>query len=88
LCNSRKAALSPAEPAVTLLDPADSLRPARVILASVRSESYLHAGDTLAELGRRVPVSLAGEGARATAITDLGCEVLKRDPVADAARLA
>ena len=75
-------------PIATLLDLSDSLRPARVILASARSESYLHAADPLAELSRRVPVSLAGEGARITAVTDLGCEVLDRDPVTEAASLA
>src|SRR4051794_36260442 len=75
-------------PTATLLDLAGSLRPARVILASARSESYLDAGDTLAELGRQVPVSLAGEGARPKAVADLGCEVLGRDPVTEAAALA
>src|SRR4051794_28982356 len=75
-------------PLATLLDLAGALRPARVILASVHSEPYLDAGDLLAELGRQVPVSLAGEGARTTAVTDLGCEVLERDPVTEAAALA
>jgi MerR family transcriptional regulator, light-induced transcriptional regulator len=74
-------------PTPTLLDLADSLQPARVILASVRSETYLDAADILAELGRQVPVSLAGEGARAAAVTELGCEVLERDPVTEAASL-
>src|SRR3954453_13636546 len=64
-------------PIATLLDLAGALRPARVILASVRSEPYLDAGDLLGELGRQVPVSLAGRGARAIALTDLGCEVLE-----------
>jgi methanogenic corrinoid protein MtbC1 len=75
-------------PMATLLQVADSLRPARVILASVRGETFLDAGDVLAELGRQVPVSLAGQGARITAATELGCEVLERDPVAEAAILA
>jgi MerR family transcriptional regulator, light-induced transcriptional regulator len=75
-------------PTPTLLNLADSLQPARVILASVRSETYVDAADTLAELGRRVPMSLAGAGARAEAVAELGFEVLERDPVTEAASLA
>ena len=75
-------------PAATLLDLADALRPARVVLASVRSETYLGAGDMLSDLARQVPVSLAGAGATAPAVAGLGAEVLAEDPVTEAARLA
>src|SRR3954452_24694012 len=75
-------------PAPTLFQLAGSLRPARVVLASVRSKTYLHAGSVLSDLARTVPVSLGGAGARAPAVADLGAEVLADDPVTEAARLA
>lgn len=75
-------------PAATLFQLAGSLRPARVVLASVRSETYLHAGSMLSDLARTVPVSLGGAGARAPAVAGLGAEVLADDPVTEAARLA
>jgi DNA-binding transcriptional MerR regulator len=75
-------------PAATLFELAGSLRPARVVLASVRSETYLDAGTMLSDLARTVPVSLGGAGARAPAVADLGADVLAHDPVTEAARLA
>jgi MerR family transcriptional regulator, light-induced transcriptional regulator len=75
-------------PAAALAELAGSLRPARVVLASTRSETYLHASTALTNLARTVPVSLGGAGARAPAVADLGAEVLAHDPVTEAARLA
>ena len=75
-------------PTATLLEPATSLRPARVVLASVRSEIYLDAGETVSELARQMPVALAGAGAAVPAVAGLGAEVLEHDPVTEAARLA
>jgi hypothetical protein len=74
-------------PAATLLEIDGSLRPARVVLASVRAETYLTAGAMLSDLARRVPVSLAGPGAAATPVADVGAEVLEGDPVTEAVRL-
>jgi MerR family transcriptional regulator, light-induced transcriptional regulator len=75
-------------PLPTLLELAGALQPARVILASVRSDTYLDTADVLTELGHHAPVSLAGAGARAAAVSELGFEVLERDPVSEAASLA
>ena len=75
-------------PVPSLLEVTDSLRPARVVLASVRSETYIGAAPVLADLARRVPVALAGTGAGAPAVAELGVEVLKGDPVTEAAGLA
>lgn len=75
-------------PAATLLELARSLRPARLVLSSVRSETYLNAGGTLSDLVRTVPVSLAGAGATPSPVADLGADVLAADPVSEAARLA
>ena len=49
-------------PLTTLLELAGSLRPARVVLASVRSQTYLDAGDVVTEIARQVPVAIAGAG--------------------------
>jgi MerR family transcriptional regulator, light-induced transcriptional regulator len=75
-------------PTATLVELAGSLRPARVVLASVRSETYLDARGMLSDLARIVPVSLAGAGATPSPVADLGAEVLAHDPVTEAARLA
>jgi MerR family transcriptional regulator, light-induced transcriptional regulator len=74
-------------PAATLIDLADVLRPARIVLASVRGETYLDARAMLCDLARRAPVSLGGAGARAAAVADLGADVLEGDLVTEVARL-
>jgi DNA-binding transcriptional MerR regulator len=75
-------------PMATLFELAGSLRPARVVLASVRGDTYLAAGDVLSELARQVPLALAGAGAAVPAVAELGADVLEHDPVTEAARLA
>jgi DNA-binding transcriptional MerR regulator len=75
-------------PLVALQELARLLRPARVVLASVRGETFVAAADGLAELASAVPLSLAGAGARATVVTGVGADVLQEDPVTEAARLA
>jgi DNA-binding transcriptional MerR regulator len=75
-------------PMTTLRELAHSLGPARVIVSSVRSDTYLAAADALTALARQVPVSLAGAGAHATAITAPGIEILEHDPVTEAANIS
>ena len=75
-------------PTATLIELAGALRPARVVLASVRSETYLDARGMLSDLARTVPVSLAGAGATPPPVADFGADVLAHDPVTEAARLA
>src|SRR3954451_5859499 len=55
-------------PLATVLEWATPPRPARVVLASVRSETYVGAADLLVELANEVPVAHAGAGARRRAV--------------------
>jgi DNA-binding transcriptional MerR regulator len=75
-------------PLPMVLELAASLGPARVVLASVRSEPYVGAAGLLTALADAVPVSLAGAGAASTAVAGFGADVLTGDPVTEAARLA
>jgi MerR family transcriptional regulator, light-induced transcriptional regulator len=74
-------------PMTSLAEVARTVKPARIVLASVRSELYLDAGAMLSDVARRIPVALGGPGATA-GLAHLGAELLESDPVAEAARLA
>jgi DNA-binding transcriptional MerR regulator len=75
-------------PVDALAELAATLAPAQVVLASVRADLYVQAGDPLAELAARVPLALGGAGAHPSLGARLGVGVLEGDPVAEAARLA
>jgi MerR family transcriptional regulator, light-induced transcriptional regulator len=64
---------------------ADAVRPAQVVLSSVRGETFAGNDGALAELAGRMPVALAGVGAAAGAVD--GVAVFGGDPVSEAARL-
>ena len=75
-------------PAASLRDVAGTLQPARIVLASVRSETYLASHELLSEIATRIPMAFAGAGARFIPARDIGADTLEGDPVTEAARLA
>jgi len=75
-------------PVAALAQLAATLEPAQVVIASVRADAYVRAGDALAELAARVPLALAGAGAHPRLGPRLGAAVLQGDPVTEAARVA
>jgi DNA-binding transcriptional MerR regulator len=75
-------------PIDTLRDVAAGLDPAIVVVCAEREEPMRAAIDEVGELGRRVPVALAGRGASAELAHRAGVRLLQDAPVAAAARVA
>jgi DNA-binding transcriptional MerR regulator len=67
---------------------ADAVRPACVVLASVRSDVYVPIQDELMRLAERTQLALGGAGARPQLADRVGALALEGDPIGEAARVA
>jgi DNA-binding transcriptional MerR regulator len=75
-------------PIDVISDVADAVQPARIVLASVRSDVFVPMQDELARLAARTPVALGGAGARPQLADRVGALALEGDPISEAARVA